>query len=51
MGKKRANSEGSIRKRKDSRWEGFYTASYDRRPGSRKLRMSWERLRRRSRRN
>ena len=29
MGKKRANGEGSIRKRKDGRWEGFYTAAYD----------------------
>lgn len=26
MAKKRANGEGSIRKRKDSRWEGRYTA-------------------------
>ena len=37
MGKKRANSEGSIRKRKDSRWEGFYTASYDPAPGKQKI--------------
>ena len=26
MPKKRANGEGSIRKRKDGRWEGRYTA-------------------------
>ena len=26
MAKKRANGEGSIRKRKDGRWEGRYTA-------------------------
>ena len=29
MAKKRANEEGSIRKRKDGRWEGRYTAGYD----------------------
>ena len=29
MPKKRANGEGSIRKRKDGRWEGRYTAGYD----------------------
>ncbi len=29
MSKKRANGEGSIRKRKDGRWEGRYTAGYD----------------------
>ena len=29
MAKKRANGEGSIRKRKDGRWEGRYTAGYD----------------------
>ena len=29
MAKKRANSEGSIRKRKDGRWEGRYTAGHD----------------------
>ena len=32
MAKKRANGEGSIRKRKDGRWEGRYTAGYD--PGT-----------------
>ena len=36
MGKKRANGEGSIRKRKDGRWEGFYTASYDPATGKQK---------------
>ena len=29
MAKKRANGEGSIRKRSDGRWEGRYTAGYD----------------------
>ena len=29
MAKKRANSEGSIRKRTDGRWEGRYTAGHD----------------------
>lgn len=29
MAKKRANGEGSIRKRLDGRWEGRYTAGYD----------------------
>jgi len=29
MAKKRANGEGNIRKRKDGRWEGRYTARYD----------------------
>ena len=29
MAKHRANSEGSLRKRKDSRWEGRYTAGTD----------------------
>ena len=28
MPKKRANGEGSIRKRKDGRWEGRYSAGY-----------------------
>ena len=32
MAKKRANGEGSIRKRKDGRWEGRYTAGHD--PGT-----------------
>ena len=27
--KKRANGEGSLRKRKDGRWEGRYTAGCD----------------------
>lgn len=31
MAKKRANGEGSIRKRSDGRWEGRYTAG----PGAR----------------
>ena len=29
MRKKRVNGEGNIRKRKDSRWEGCYTAGHD----------------------
>ena len=29
MPKRRANGEGNIRKRKDGRWEGRYTAEYD----------------------
>ena len=29
MPKRRANGEGNIRKRKDGRWEGRYTAGYD----------------------
>ena len=29
MAKRRANGEGSIRKRKEGRWEGRYTAGYD----------------------
>ena len=35
MGKKRANGEGNIRKRKDGRWEGRYTAGYDPKTGKR----------------
>ena len=29
MAKKRANGEGSIRKQKDGRWVGRYTAAHD----------------------
>ena len=35
MGKKRANGEGSIRKRSDGRWEGRYTAGYNPETGKR----------------
>ena len=35
MAKKRANGEGSIRKRSDGRWEGRYTAGYDPESGKR----------------
>ena len=35
MSKRRANGEGSIRKRKDGRWEGRYTAGYDPETGKR----------------
>lgn len=35
MPKKRANGEGNIRKRKDGRWEGRYTAGYDLKTGKR----------------
>ncbi len=37
MPKKRANGEGNIRKRKDGRWEGRYTAGYDPATGKRIL--------------
>ena len=33
MAKRRANGEGNIRKRKDGRWEGRYTAGRDPEPG------------------
>ena len=33
--KKRVNGEGNIRKRKDGRWEGRYTAGYDEKTGKR----------------
>ena len=35
MAKHRANGEGNIRKRKDGRWEGRYTAGYDPETGKR----------------
>ena len=35
MAKKRANGEGSIRKRSDGRWEGRYTAGYHPKTGKR----------------
>ena len=35
MAKRRANGEGNIRKRKDGRWEGRYTAGYDPESGKR----------------
>ena len=35
MAKKRANGEGNIRKWKDGRWEGRYTAGYDAKTGKR----------------
>ena len=35
MPKKRANGEGNIRKRKDGRWEGRFTAGYDSNTGKR----------------
>ena len=35
MAKKRANGEGSIRKRVDGRWEGRYTAGYNDKTGKR----------------
>lgn len=35
MPKKRANGEGNIRKHKDGRWEGRYTAGYDPTTGKR----------------
>ena len=33
MAKRRASGEGSIRKRKDGRWEGRYTAGHDPKTG------------------
>ena len=33
MAKRRANGEGSIRKRPDGRWEGRYTAGWESRIG------------------
>jgi len=38
MAKRRANGEGSIRKRKDGRWEGRYTAGYNPETGKRIIR-------------
>lgn len=35
MAKRRVNGEGNIRKRKDGRWEGRYTAGYDPESGKR----------------
>ena len=35
MAKRRANGEGNIRKRKDGRWEGRYSAGYDPNTGKR----------------
>ena len=35
MAKKRANGKGNIRKRKDGRWEGRYTAGYNSKTGKR----------------
>ena len=35
MPKRLANGEGNIRKRKDGRWEGRYTAGYDPENGKR----------------
>ena len=35
MAKRRANGEGNIRKRKDGRWEGRYTAGYNPETGKR----------------
>ena len=35
MAKRRANGEGNIRKRKDGRWEGRYSAEYDPNTGKR----------------
>ena len=49
MAKKRANSEGSIRKRKDGRGEGRYTAGHDPETGKAIYKMCWAELRQRSR--
>ena len=37
MAKRRANGEGSIRKRSDGRWEGRYTVGYDPETGKQKF--------------
>lgn len=37
MPKKRANGEGNIRKRKDGRWEGRFTAGRDPETGKQRL--------------
>ena len=37
MAKRRANGEGSIRKRADGRWEGRYTVGYDPETGKQKF--------------
>ena len=49
MAKKRANGEGNIRKRKDGRWEGRYTAGYDSKTVSGSSKMCWARHRPKSR--
>ena len=49
MAKKRANGEGSIRKRSDGRWEGRYTAGYHSETGKR--RMCWVRRKRNAKQN
>ena len=36
-GRNELTGEGSIRKRKDSRWEGFHMASYDPATGKQKI--------------
>ena len=51
MAKKRANGEGNIRKRKDGRWEGRYTAGHDPEMGKAIYKMCWAGPRLRSRRN
>lgn len=51
MAKKRANGEGSIRKRKDGRWEGRYTAGHDPATGKTIYKTSSARPRARSRKN
>ena len=38
MAKKRTSGEDNIRKRKDGRWEGRYTAGYDAKTGKRIIR-------------
>lgn len=37
MAKRRTNGEGSIRKRKDGRWEGRYTIGYDLETGKQQI--------------
>ena len=40
MPKRRANGEGNIRKRKDGRWEGRYTAGYHPETGKRIIKIT-----------
>ena len=43
MAKRRANGEGNIRKRKDGRWEGRYTAGRNPATGRAIYKMCWAR--------
>lgn len=49
MAKRRANGKGNLRKRKDGRWEGRYTAGRDPETAGPSTRTSWEKPRQRPR--